>query len=109
MGERGHLQLQSRPSRPPMHWGRELTSRPPMRKGPLLPSSTRGPHRRRKGIISGVSPQPFFGGSTSINQISGKITSGEEVLARLTGHWVRGRLRAGAGRPGGSRGHGRYL
>ncbi|XP_043779934.1 oxysterol-binding protein-related protein 5 isoform X1 [Cervus elaphus] len=33
--------------------------------------------------------KPFFGGSTSINQISGKITSGEEVLARLTGHWDR--------------------
>uniref|UniRef100_A0AC11EUC7 Oxysterol binding protein like 5 n=1 Tax=Ovis aries TaxID=9940 RepID=A0AC11EUC7_SHEEP len=33
--------------------------------------------------------QPFFGGSTSLNQISGKITSGEEVLARLTGHWDR--------------------
>ncbi|XP_074227605.1 oxysterol-binding protein-related protein 5 isoform X2 [Camelus bactrianus] len=33
--------------------------------------------------------KPFFGGSTSINQISGKITSGEEVLARLMGHWDR--------------------
>ncbi|XP_057581658.1 oxysterol-binding protein-related protein 5 isoform X3 [Hippopotamus amphibius kiboko] len=33
--------------------------------------------------------KPFFGGSASINQISGKITSGEEVLARLTGHWDR--------------------
>uniref|UniRef100_A0A8C0RYI7 Oxysterol-binding protein n=1 Tax=Canis lupus familiaris TaxID=9615 RepID=A0A8C0RYI7_CANLF len=33
--------------------------------------------------------KPFFGGSTSINQISGKIMSGEEVLARLTGHWDR--------------------
>ncbi|XP_061058233.1 oxysterol-binding protein-related protein 5 isoform X5 [Eubalaena glacialis] len=33
--------------------------------------------------------KPFFGGSTSINQVSGKITSGEEVLARLTGHWDR--------------------
>lgn len=32
--------------------------------------------------------QPFFGGSTSINQISGKIKCGEEVLATLTGHWV---------------------
>uniref|UniRef100_A0A2K5Q1D7 Oxysterol-binding protein n=1 Tax=Cebus imitator TaxID=2715852 RepID=A0A2K5Q1D7_CEBIM len=31
--------------------------------------------------------KPFFGGSTSINQISGKITSGEEVLASLSGHW----------------------
>ncbi|XP_005384280.1 PREDICTED: oxysterol-binding protein-related protein 5 isoform X2 [Chinchilla lanigera] len=33
--------------------------------------------------------KPFFGGSTNINQISGKIMSGEEVLARLTGHWDR--------------------
>ncbi|XP_059788286.1 oxysterol-binding protein-related protein 5 isoform X6 [Balaenoptera ricei] len=33
--------------------------------------------------------KPFFGGSTSLNQVSGKITSGEEVLARLTGHWDR--------------------
>lgn len=32
--------------------------------------------------------QPFFGGSASINQISGKIKSGEEVLASLNGHWV---------------------
>uniref|UniRef100_A0A8C5L9P8 Oxysterol-binding protein n=1 Tax=Jaculus jaculus TaxID=51337 RepID=A0A8C5L9P8_JACJA len=33
--------------------------------------------------------KPFFGGSTSINQIQGKITSGAEVLAHLTGHWDR--------------------
>ncbi|XP_066108398.1 oxysterol-binding protein-related protein 5 isoform X1 [Saccopteryx bilineata] len=33
--------------------------------------------------------KPFFGGSTSINQISGKIASGEEVLAHLSGHWDR--------------------
>uniref|UniRef100_A0A5F4VQW0 Oxysterol-binding protein n=1 Tax=Callithrix jacchus TaxID=9483 RepID=A0A5F4VQW0_CALJA len=33
--------------------------------------------------------KPFFGGSTNINQISGKITSGEEVLASLSGHWDR--------------------
>ncbi|ELW71937.1 Oxysterol-binding protein-related protein 5 [Tupaia chinensis] len=33
--------------------------------------------------------KPFFGGSASINQISGKIMSGEEVLASLTGHWDR--------------------
>ena len=45
----------------------------------------------------GASPQPFFGGSTSINQISGKITSGEEVLAHLTGHWVRGWRRQAPG------------
>lgn len=31
--------------------------------------------------------KPFFGGSTAINQIAGKITSGEEVLANLHGHW----------------------
>uniref|UniRef100_A0A8C5X537 OSBL5 protein n=1 Tax=Malurus cyaneus samueli TaxID=2593467 RepID=A0A8C5X537_9PASS len=31
--------------------------------------------------------KPFFGGSASINQISGKIKCGEEVLASLTGHW----------------------
>nr|XP_021532705.1 oxysterol-binding protein-related protein 5-like [Aotus nancymaae] len=41
------------------------------------------------GYVPGVAPQPFFGGSTSINQISGKITSGEEVLASLSGHWDR--------------------
>ncbi|XP_076971511.1 oxysterol-binding protein-related protein 5 isoform X2 [Tamandua tetradactyla] len=33
--------------------------------------------------------KPFFGGSTSINQISGRIVSGEEVLASLVGHWDR--------------------
>ncbi|XP_004713661.2 oxysterol-binding protein-related protein 5 isoform X3 [Echinops telfairi] len=33
--------------------------------------------------------KPFFGGSTTINQISGQITAGEEVLARLSGHWDR--------------------
>ncbi|KAM4845891.1 oxysterol-binding protein-related protein 5 [Thomomys bottae] len=33
--------------------------------------------------------KPFFGGSASVNQVSGKVTSGEEVLARLTGHWDR--------------------
>nr|XP_044605919.1 oxysterol-binding protein-related protein 5 [Equus asinus] len=33
--------------------------------------------------------KPFFGGSASINQISGKIMSGEEILARLSGHWDR--------------------
>lgn len=53
-----------------------------------------------------MSPQPFFGGSASINQISGKITSGEEVLARLAGHWVRGRRRAGVARTRGTGGHG---
>ncbi|XP_015272965.1 PREDICTED: LOW QUALITY PROTEIN: oxysterol-binding protein-related protein 5, partial [Gekko japonicus] len=31
--------------------------------------------------------KPFFGGSTSMNQISGKIKLGEEVLASLDGHW----------------------
>nr|XP_019611221.1 PREDICTED: oxysterol-binding protein-related protein 5 isoform X2 [Rhinolophus sinicus]XP_019611223.1 PREDICTED: oxysterol-binding protein-related protein 5 isoform X2 [Rhinolophus sinicus] len=33
--------------------------------------------------------KPFFGGSTSINQISGTITSGQDVLAHLSGHWDR--------------------
>ncbi|KAM5224814.1 oxysterol-binding protein-related protein 5 isoform 3-T4 [Hipposideros larvatus] len=33
--------------------------------------------------------KPFFGGSTNINQISGTITSGEDVLAHLSGHWDR--------------------
>ncbi|XP_030058311.1 oxysterol-binding protein-related protein 5 [Microcaecilia unicolor] len=31
--------------------------------------------------------KPFFGGSASINQISGKIKSEDEVLASLDGHW----------------------
>nr|XP_033784537.1 oxysterol-binding protein-related protein 5 [Geotrypetes seraphini]XP_033784538.1 oxysterol-binding protein-related protein 5 [Geotrypetes seraphini] len=31
--------------------------------------------------------KPFFGGSASINQISGKIKSGDEVLASLDGYW----------------------
>ncbi|XP_058160974.1 oxysterol-binding protein-related protein 5 isoform X2 [Dasypus novemcinctus] len=31
--------------------------------------------------------KPFFGGSASINEISGKIVSGAEVLASLEGHW----------------------
>ncbi|XP_036151798.1 oxysterol-binding protein-related protein 5 isoform X2 [Myotis myotis] len=31
--------------------------------------------------------KPFFGGSASINQISGRITSGDEVLAHLSGRW----------------------
>lgn len=33
--------------------------------------------------------KPFFGGSTSINQISGTITSGQDILAHLSGHWDR--------------------
>ncbi|XP_016072589.1 PREDICTED: oxysterol-binding protein-related protein 5 [Miniopterus natalensis] len=33
--------------------------------------------------------KPFFGGSTNINQISGSISSGEAVLAHLSGHWDR--------------------
>ncbi|XP_072495556.1 oxysterol-binding protein-related protein 5 isoform X3 [Notamacropus eugenii] len=33
--------------------------------------------------------KPFFGGSSGLNQISGKIKSGEEVLASLDGHWDR--------------------
>ncbi|XP_038620490.1 oxysterol-binding protein-related protein 5 isoform X2 [Tachyglossus aculeatus] len=31
--------------------------------------------------------KPFFGGDSSLNQISGKIKSGDEVLAILYGHW----------------------
>uniref|UniRef100_A0A4X2KWT7 Oxysterol-binding protein n=1 Tax=Vombatus ursinus TaxID=29139 RepID=A0A4X2KWT7_VOMUR len=33
--------------------------------------------------------KPFFGGSSGLNQISGKIKSGEDVLASLDGHWDR--------------------
>ncbi|XP_054999424.1 oxysterol-binding protein-related protein 5 isoform X1 [Sorex araneus] len=33
--------------------------------------------------------KPFFGSSANINQIVGTIRSGDEVLARLTGHWDR--------------------
>nr|XP_020826447.1 oxysterol-binding protein-related protein 5 isoform X8 [Phascolarctos cinereus] len=33
--------------------------------------------------------KPFFGGSSGLNQISGKIKSGEDVLASLEGHWDR--------------------
>ncbi|XP_018608134.2 oxysterol-binding protein-related protein 5-like isoform X2 [Scleropages formosus] len=31
--------------------------------------------------------KPFLGSSSSVNQISGKIRSGEEVLANIDGHW----------------------
>lgn len=31
--------------------------------------------------------KPLFGGSASINQITGRITSGDEVLAQLSGRW----------------------
>lgn len=34
------------------------------------------------------SSQPFLGSSDSVNQISGKIKLGKEVLATLEGHWV---------------------
>lgn len=33
--------------------------------------------------------QPFLGSSDSVNQVSGKIKLGKEVLATLDGHWVR--------------------
>lgn len=33
--------------------------------------------------------QPFLGGACSVNQISGKISVGEEQLATVDGHWVR--------------------
>lgn len=36
-----------------------------------------------------TSPQPFLGGSCSVNQISGKIFVGEELMANVDGHWVR--------------------
>lgn len=32
--------------------------------------------------------QPFLGNNDSVNQISGKIKLGKEVLAILEGHWV---------------------
>lgn len=32
--------------------------------------------------------QPFLGNHDSVNQISGKIKLGKEVLAFLEGHWV---------------------
>lgn len=32
--------------------------------------------------------QPFLGSSDILNQISGKIKLGKEVLATLEGHWV---------------------
>lgn len=32
--------------------------------------------------------QPFLGNNDSVNQISGKIKLGKEVLAILDGHWV---------------------
>uniref|UniRef100_A0A8D3DPZ4 Oxysterol-binding protein n=1 Tax=Scophthalmus maximus TaxID=52904 RepID=A0A8D3DPZ4_SCOMX len=31
--------------------------------------------------------KPFLGGSSSVNQISGKISVGEELLATVDGHW----------------------
>ncbi|GAA6078777.1 oxysterol-binding protein-related protein 8 isoform X1, partial [Tachysurus ichikawai] len=31
--------------------------------------------------------KPFLGSSDSVNQISGKIKLGKEVLATLEGHW----------------------
>lgn len=71
---------------------------------PLAAASTpahRGVRHPSPASVSGMSPQPFFGGNTSINQISGKITSGEDIMARVYGHWVRGCPRAGTGRPRG--------
>lgn len=32
--------------------------------------------------------QPFLGNNDSVNQISGRIKLGKEVLAVLEGHWV---------------------
>lgn len=52
----------------------------PPRRGPQRPAPS--------PVCLGMSPQPFFfGAARALNQISsGKITSGEEVPARLTGH-----------------------
>lgn len=45
-------------------------------------------HVRTKGVF--LCPmQPFLGGACSVNQISGKICVGEEVVATIDGHWVR--------------------
>lgn len=95
------LKLRYRPGWPPGHRGSEppcptrmgLWQGPPPPGSPGVHGSADRPSRSRVSV-SGVSPQPFFGGSTSINQISGRITSGEAVLAHLSGHWVRGRPRA---------------
>uniref|UniRef100_A0A4W5KPY2 Arrestin-like N-terminal domain-containing protein n=1 Tax=Hucho hucho TaxID=62062 RepID=A0A4W5KPY2_9TELE len=32
--------------------------------------------------------KPFLGNNDSVNQVSGKIKLGKEVLATLEGHWV---------------------
>ncbi|RXN00293.1 Oxysterol-binding protein-related protein 8 [Acipenser ruthenus] len=42
-----------------------------------------------KWYLSGFykKPQPFLGNNDSVNQISGKIKLGKEVLATLEGHW----------------------
>lgn len=39
--------------------------------------------------------QPFLGGACSVNQISGKICVGDEVVATIDGHWVRKGIYAG--------------
>lgn len=39
--------------------------------------------------------QPFLGGACSVNQISGKICVGDEVVATIDGHWVRNNIYAG--------------
>ncbi|TTG02116.1 Oxysterol-binding protein-related protein 8 [Bagarius yarrelli] len=50
------------------------------------------PYAHCKGILYGtmtleLAGQPFLGSSDSVNQISGKIKLGKEVLATLEGHW----------------------
>ena len=40
-------------------------------------------------LIGASCLQPFLGGASSTNQISGKIHMGEELLATVDGHWVR--------------------
>lgn len=93
-GGRGHWKLRGLSCQPPGHWG--LGAAPPRgRSLLLLPCSLGVPGSMEQlpaltATLLGVSPQPFFGGTMNINQVSGKIASGEEVLARLTGHWVRG-------------------
>jgi len=41
-------------------------------------------------VVTDIIPvhQPFLGSSDILNQISGKIKLGKEVLATLEGHWV---------------------
>lgn len=40
------------------------------------------------GLISCLFQQPFLGSSCNVNQVSGKIRMGEDMLATVEGHWV---------------------